>query len=165
MMAEEFLKGKVENIVVLYGDMPFLSTNSIKKLVNKHLKKNNQLTLMTAEVSDFNDWRENFYDYGRVIRGGIKNYIVKIVEKKDATEKQLRIKEVNTSLFCFNSDWLWNNLKKLNNNNKQGEYYLTDLVGLAFAEGQKLSSVAMDPKEAIGINTKEHLEKLGVEII
>ena len=59
---------------------------------------------------------------------------------------------------CFDAEWLWKNLKLLKNNNAQGEYYLTDLVGLAFAEGQKLSSVAIDPKEAVGINTKEHLE-------
>ena len=158
MMAEDLLKGKAENIVVLYGDMPFLTTSSIKKLLAKHLAKNNQLTLMTTEVKDFNEWRESFYDYGRIVRGGLQNKIVKVVEKKDATEKQLKIKEVNTSLFCFRSDWLWENLKNIKNNNKQGEYYLTDLVGLAFAEGQKLSAVAVDPKEAVGINTINHLE-------
>jgi len=158
MTAEDLLKGKVENIVILYGDMPLLTASSIKKLVEKHLEKNNQLTLVTTEVKDFNDWRESFYDYGRIVRGGLKNRIIKIVEKKDATEKELNIKELNTALFCFNSDWLWSNLKNLKNNNKQGEYYLTDLVGLAFNEKQKLSSVIMDPKEAIGINTINHLE-------
>jgi len=157
-MAEEKLKGRVDVVVVLYGDMPFITADSVKKLIDKHLEKNNKVTLMTAAVADFFDWRSALFDYGRIIRGGDHNYIERIVEKKDATPQELEIKELNTAFFCFNSDWLWQNLKLLKNNNTQGEYYLTDLVGLAFNEGQKLSSVDIDPKEAVGINTKEHLE-------
>lgn len=158
LIAEEGLQDKVDTVVVLYGDMPFIKPESIHKLVERHLERNNKITLMTAKVEDFNDWRANLYDYGRIIRGGEENHIIKIVEKKDATEEELEIKELNPAFFCFNSDWLWENLKLLKNNNTQGEYYLTDLIGLAFNEGQKLSSVDIDPKEAVGINTKEHLE-------
>lgn len=156
--AEEKLKDEVDTVVVLYGDMPFIKPESIQKLVEKHLEKGNQLTLMTATVDDFTDWRVSLYDYGRIIRAGEENHIVKIIEKKDATPEELEIRELNPAFMCFNAEWLWKNLRLLKNNNVQGEYYLTDLVGLAFAEGQKLSSVAIDPKEAVGINTKEHLE-------
>ncbi len=157
-IAEEKLKGKVDTVVVLYGDMPFIKPESIRKLAERHLERNNKITLMTVKVEDFNDWRAALYDYGRIIRGGEENHIVKIVEKRDATPEELEIKELNTSFFCFNAEWLWKNLKLLKNVNTQSEYYLTDLVGAAFDEGQKLSSVDIDPKEALGINTKEHLE-------
>ncbi len=158
-IAEEKLKGGVDTIVVLYGDMPFIKPESISKLVERHLERGNKITLMTAKVEDFNDWRAVLCDYGRIVRGGEGNHIVKIVEKKDATPEELEIREINPAFFCFNAEWLWKNLKLLKNNNAQDEYYLTDLVGLAFQEGQKLSSVDIDPKEAIGINTKEQLEK------
>jgi bifunctional UDP-N-acetylglucosamine pyrophosphorylase/glucosamine-1-phosphate N-acetyltransferase len=157
-VAEEKLRDEVGTVVVLYGDMPFIKPESIRKLVERHLERDNKITLMTAKVEDFNDWRGALSDYGRIIRGGEENHIVKIVEKKDATPEELEIKELNPAFFCFNADWLWKNLKLLKNNNAQGEYYLTDLVGLAFGEGQKLSSVDIDPKEAVGINTKENLE-------
>jgi len=157
MMAEPALKDKVEQVVVLYGDMPFVTAKSLEALIAKHVEKNNRLTLMTTIVEDFNDWRVNFYEYGRIIRGGTDNYINKIVEKKDATPAELDIKELNTAFFCFNADWLWQHLHQLKNTNAQGEYYLTDLVGMAFSEGEKLSSVLIDPKEAVGVNTVEHL--------
>lgn len=160
MSAENVLKGKAEVVVVLYGDMPFIKPESIKKLIDKHLEKNNQLTLMTAVVDDFEDWRSGLYNYGRIIRGGAEDHILKIVEKKDATQKELEVKEVSTCFFCFNADWLWKNLKLLkNDSNNQKEYYLTDLVQIAESEGEKMSSITIDPKEALGINTLEDLEK------
>ncbi len=158
MTTESFFNGSVDHVVTLNGDMPMITGQSIKQLVQKHLERDNKLTLMTALVPDFLEWRVSFFDYGRIIRGGDKNYITKIIEKKDATPEQLEIKELNTSLFCFRADWLWTNLHQLKNNNAQGEYYLTDLVERAFAEGEKLSSVNIEPKEAMGINTIEQLK-------
>ncbi len=157
-MAEKKLKGKVCHVIVLYGDMPMISAASLNKLINEHIEKNNKLTLMTVKVPDFRDWRAQFYDFGRIVRD-VNGEIVRIVEKKDATPKELNIKELNTAFFIFESDWLWNNLKNLRNTNAAGEYYLTDLVKMAFGQGEKLSSVLADPREAVGINTKEHLEK------
>ena len=159
MSAENILKDKAETVVVLYGDMPFIKPESIKKLVDKHLEKNNQLTLLTAEVPDFYNWRSGLYSYGRIVRGGAEDHILKIVEKKDATPEELEIKEVSTCFFCFNADWLWKKLKLLKNNNNQKEYYLTDLVQIAESEREKMSSIAIDPKEALGINTPEDLGK------
>lgn len=156
-MAEKKLKGKASHVIVLYGDMPFIGSSSLQKLIDEHINRGNQLTLMTAKVPDFRDWRAQFYDFGRIVRD-INGNIIRIVEKKDASPKELNIMELNTAFFIFNSDWLWPNLKKLKNKNAAGEYYLTDLVKIAFDEGAKLSSIFIDPKEATGINTKEHLE-------
>jgi bifunctional UDP-N-acetylglucosamine pyrophosphorylase/glucosamine-1-phosphate N-acetyltransferase len=158
-MAENLLKGKVDHVVVLYGDMPFITAKSIKRLIAKHIADSNVLTLFTTVVPDFTGWRSQFYDFGRVMRGA-RGELMKIVQKKDATPEGLEIKEFDTCYFCFRADWLWKNLKKLKNNNAQGEYYLTDLVKLAFAQKEKLSSIEINPREAIGINTKEHLEEV-----
>jgi len=157
-MAEKKFNGNVDHVVVLYGDMPFINSRSIKNLIDEHVSRGNTLTLMTVKTPDFSDWRAQFYDFGRIVRDE-NNNITKIVEKKDASPKELNIKEVNTAFFCFKSDWLWQNLKKLKNSNAAGEYYLTDLVKFAFDTSERLSSVEISPLEAIGVNTKEHLEK------
>ncbi|MDD2758018.1 MAG: NTP transferase domain-containing protein [Patescibacteria group bacterium] len=157
-MAEKSLKGKVDCVLVLYGDMPFITAVSLKKIIDEHTAKGNTLTLMTAKLPDFQDWRGQFYDFGRIIRD-VNDDVIKIVEKKDASPKELNVKEVNTACFCFKAGWLWSNLKKLKNTNAAGEYYLTDLVKFAFDAGAKLSAVDINPREAVGVNTKEHLEK------
>jgi len=164
LQAENLLKNKVEKVVVLYGDMPFLKPESVSNLVGIHEKENNKITLMTTRVPNFESEFKEFYDFGRIVRNSM-GVVNKIVEKKDASVEELEIKELNTGYFCFESDWLWNNLKKLNNNNQAGEYYLTDLVGLAIESGNKVGSIEILPEEAIGINTKEHLEKLKSKII
>jgi bifunctional UDP-N-acetylglucosamine pyrophosphorylase/glucosamine-1-phosphate N-acetyltransferase len=157
-MAEKKLSGKTDHVAVLYGDMPFITVDSVKNLIDEHISRGNVLTLMTVKTPDFSDWRAQFYDFGRIIRDE-NNNIIKIVEKKDASPKELNIKELNTAFFCFKSDWLWENLKKIKNTNAAGEYYLTDLVKIAFDTGARLSSVEISPREAVGVNTKEHLEK------
>lgn len=156
-VAEPLLKGKADTIVVLYGDMPFIRPASIQKLVREHAASQNVLTLMTVTVPDFADWRTQFNDFGRIIRD-TSGHIVNVVEKKDATSEQLTITEVNPSYICFSASWLWNNLYKVSNSNAQGEYYLIDLIKIAFEQGDTVGTVAIDPKEAVGINTKEHLD-------
>lgn len=156
-VAEETLKGKVEHVVVLYGDMPFVKAESVRALVEKHISRDNTLTLMTVTVPDFEGWREPFYVFGRIIRGADGN-IVNSIEKKDCTEEQLKVTEVNPCIYCFKSDWLWENLKNIKNKNAQQEYYLTDLIQMAIEQGEKISSIPVEPKEAIGINTKADLE-------
>ncbi len=116
------------------------------------------LTMMTVQIPNFEGWYKIFEDWGRVIRNE-QGEIRAIVEKKDATPEELKITEVNPSLFCFKSWWLWENLPKVNCNNAQGEYYLTDLVHLAFLQNEKIHTLVIsNPIEAIGINTPEQLE-------
>ena len=157
LMAEDALAGKADHVIVLNGDMPFITSQSLASLIDDHATRNNILTLMTVTVPDFRDWRSQFYDFGRIVRDE-RGEINKIVEKKDASPKELNILELNTNFFCFNAGWLWKNLKNLKNNNAAGELYLTDLVKAAFDEGVLLSSVNINAREAVGINTKEHLE-------
>ena len=109
LAAEAKINGFANDVVVLYGDMPFITPESIKKLLEKHREKHNVLTLMTVTVPDFLDWRAQFYDFGRIKRDPVTGHVIGIVEKKDASPEELEIKEVNTSFFCFNANWLWKN--------------------------------------------------------
>lgn len=156
-VAEPVLKGQVEHIVVLYGDMPFVSSDSIRRLVERHVERDNLLTMMTVTVPDFSDWRAAFLTFSRVIRGA-DGHIMRSIEKKDCTPADLEITELNPCIYCFNSEWLWNNIKNLKNNNAQQEYYLTDLIQETIAQGKKISSISIEPKEAIGINSQDDLK-------
>ncbi|MDD5043710.1 MAG: NTP transferase domain-containing protein [Patescibacteria group bacterium] len=146
-----------DNVLVLYGDHPFLKPETIKKLSELHISSPSPLTMMTIKLDDFNDWKKVFYDFGRILRNEA-GQIIGIREKKDANEAELQIKEVNPALFCFNGAWLWDNILKINRNNNQGEYYLTDLVALAMSDGHSIDSLEVDPRESLGLNTPEHLQ-------
>jgi bifunctional UDP-N-acetylglucosamine pyrophosphorylase / glucosamine-1-phosphate N-acetyltransferase len=150
--AQEIIKEDKGHIISFYGDHPFVSQETIKKVAEFDWPVN----MVTTTVPDFNEWRQNFYHWGRVIRSN--NNIEEIVEFKDATTDEVKnIKEVNPGFYSFDLVWLRKNIKKLRNNNAQKEYYLTDLIRIAFYQGLPINSFSIDPREAIGINTKEEL--------
>ena len=158
--ALEHLTEPADQLMVFYGDSPMISTDTIKQLINARHQQNNVLTFATTALSDFNGWRANFFNYGRVVRDGA-NQVIKIVEQRDASVEELLIKEVNSGYYCFNIDWLRDNLKKLNADNQQQEYYLTDLVGLAVADGRSIGTILIkDPVECLGVNTPAQLKIL-----
>lgn len=157
--ARTALEGKAEHVLVLYGDHPHIPLSVVEEIIAAHKDHGNTITLATATVSDFNEWREQLMYYGRVIRnaGGA---IQKIVEYKDASSAEREILEVSPSYFCFRAKWLWSHIDLLKNNNAQKEYYLTDLLGMAIEEGERVESVAIDPMVALGANTAEELRRL-----
>jgi len=142
-----------DNIIVLYGDHPFLKSDSIKKFSDLNPKA---LTIMPATLPDFDDWHQNFYHWGRIIRG-VDGRVEKIVEFKDASDEEKLVTEVNPGFMCFNYSWLFKNIADLQNNNIPKEYYLTDMVNIAFAEGYEIGTVSIEPHEAMGINSREEL--------
>ncbi len=157
MCAKDAISNKFDNVLVLYGDMPFISIQTINDIINKHSEKMADLTMATISVDNFDSWQSCFYDFGRIVRDD-SNRPIKIVEKKDATPEELAIKEVNPSYFCFNSNWLWENIAKIKADNAQKEYYLTDLLALAIKSNAKIETISINPKEGIGINTPEQLK-------
>ncbi|MES2930315.1 MAG: NTP transferase domain-containing protein [Patescibacteria group bacterium] len=159
VMCAENIAEKATSILVLYADHPLISAETIQNLIVTHQKEKATITMATAVVPDFNDWREAFVAFGRFIRND-KDTVVKIVESKDATDYEKDIKEVNPAYMCFDASWMWKHLHNLKNENAQQEYYLTDLVAMAFKENQKITTVTIDPREALGVNTKEQLELL-----
>ena len=150
------LVGDAEALIVLYGDHPFISAESLRSLLKRHEERKNIITMMTTKVPSFSGWYSSFEHWGRILRGE-NGYITGIREFKDATEEDRQIKEVNPALFCFNTKWLWQNIEKIKANNVQEEFYLTDLVALAVSQGEKISALEIKPEEAIGINSPEEL--------
>ncbi|MEK7558030.1 MAG: NTP transferase domain-containing protein [Patescibacteria group bacterium] len=153
LCAKQVIGKNVDYVLCLYGDHPFFKSATIKRIAHSH---SGAITMMTTGVKDFKGWRKNFYCWGRVLRnfGRIKE----IVEFKDAEEKIKKIREVNPAIYCFATDWLWQNIKKLNNSNAQCEYYLTDLIKAAFKQGLNIGSFPIDAEEAMGVNSKEELK-------
>ena len=149
---ELLLNSEIKNLVVFYGDHPFIQAETIKKLLANH---RDPITMMTTRVSNFEGWQQNFIRWGRIVR--IDDEIKEIVEFKDASPEQQAITEVNPALFCFDNSWLWENIRQLKNQNNQQEYYLTDLIKIATAQNIKINSMEIDPREAVGINSQAEL--------
>ena len=138
-------------IIIVAGDMPLLKGSTIKKLVKETKKGNWAAGILTAVVDDATG-------YGRIIKDE-SGRVLKIVEHKDATEIELKTNEINTSVYCFKAKKLKYALTQINCNNSQGEYYLTDTIGVLVKESEKVATVSCSIKEAMGINTKEQLNE------
>jgi bifunctional UDP-N-acetylglucosamine pyrophosphorylase / glucosamine-1-phosphate N-acetyltransferase len=134
-----------DRVLVLYGDVPLISTRLLRQLIQDTLP--NGLGLVAAELEDPRG-------FGRIVRNELGN-IVKIVEHKDAVDWQLNITEVNTGIISAESNFLQKTLPELKNKNSQQEYYLTDIIGLAVSDGIPISGVlAHDPIEVFGVNDR-----------
>jgi UDP-N-acetylglucosamine diphosphorylase/glucosamine-1-phosphate N-acetyltransferase len=140
------------DVLILCGDVPLLLPSTVETLVDHHRSHNASITVVTTFLADPGS-------YGRVIRGE-GNSVVKIVEARDATEKEQEINEINTGIYCAERSFLFDALDKIGNENAQGEYYLTDIFEIAGRENRRtLAFVLNDPVEAMGINTVEELKQ------
>jgi bifunctional UDP-N-acetylglucosamine pyrophosphorylase/glucosamine-1-phosphate N-acetyltransferase len=153
MAAYEELKDKTGHVLVLYGDTPVITLDTLKNLTEAHIRSNAAATLLTAYL-------DNPYGYGRVIRNRGSG-IEKIVEEKDTTAYEQEIKEINTGIYCFNIPALYQALKEVKSENAQGEYYLTDVIAVLKGAGKKVESITIaDPSEVLGINTRAELAEM-----
>jgi bifunctional UDP-N-acetylglucosamine pyrophosphorylase/glucosamine-1-phosphate N-acetyltransferase len=148
--------GDAGAVIVLYGDHPFFAPETLKALADLHQTSAGVMTMMTTSVPSFEGWHQSFLHWGRILRD-THGHIIGIREYKDAMESERDIREVNPALYCFDTTWLWANIHQLRNNNVKGEYYLTDLVELAVAQGHDVATLPVAPEEAIGVNTPEEL--------
>lgn len=146
-----------EALIVLYGDHPFLSASTLNQLASTHQDRAAHVTMATTTLPSTDGWYQAFEKWGRILRDE-SGRVIGNKQFKDATEEQKQILERDPALFCFRTDWLWDRLAQLKNENAQGEYYLTDLIGMAFEEGIEIPTVSIPPEEAIGINTPEEKE-------
>ena len=137
-----------QTVLVCYGDTPLISSDILARVLIEHATQQATLTFLTAIT-------EQPSDYGRVVRN-TDGQVCEIVEMKRATEEQKRIREVNSGVYCFDRTWLWLALQALPRN-AAGEYYLTDLVGVAGSEGRKIATVTGSLDETIGINDRVQL--------
>lgn len=150
MMTKELLAGLEGVTIVTYGDVPLLTEQTIANLFDYHQSQEAAITVLTACT-------DNPTGYGRIIRDEAGN-VLRIVEQKDATEEELLVKEINTGVCCYDNKILFEALTKITNNNSQGEYYLTDLVGIIRDMGLKVVAyVNEDFEETLGVNDRVQL--------
>lgn len=147
--AAEFLKGKKGTVLIFAGDAPLTKETTIKELIKYHEENNNSATLLSALVEDPTG-------YGRIIRDE-NGQVLKIVEHKDCNEEELKVNEMNAAMYCFDIEDLINALEKISNDNVQGEYYLTDAIGIVKEEGKKVGAVVTDYEDTIGVNSRAQL--------
>lgn len=146
----DVLSDTAKTVLVLAGDAPLITPDTLRSLVDTHNSENNVATLLAAILPDA-------ANYGRIVRGA-DGSVKRIVEAKDASPEELAIREINPSLYVFNADALMAKLKLLKPDNAQGEYYLTDVIGLMVNEGSRVGAVAVqNPDEVIGINNRAEL--------
>ena len=139
-------------VLVLPGDVPLLSEVTLRRLVEHHVASGAAATLLTAEVADPTG-------YGRVVRE--QGRPVGIVEHRDATAAERRIREIGTSVYCFDAQRFWPALAQMTPDNEQHEYYLTDVIGILHRQGQGLAAVITDdPSECLGVNDRRQLAEL-----
>jgi bifunctional UDP-N-acetylglucosamine pyrophosphorylase/glucosamine-1-phosphate N-acetyltransferase len=150
MQTEEFLQGKDGITLVLNGDHPLFTKDTLQSLIQIHRQKEAAATVLTAQLADPTG-------YGRVIRQE-DGSVSRIVEHKDATDDERSVHEINTGTYCFHNKKLFEALKLVNNNNAQGEYYLPDVISILQEQGDVIAASMMeDEKEAMGVNDRVQL--------
>ena len=137
-----------DTVLIILGDMPLLRPATLEAVIDTHRTERAAATLLTAIFEDPTG-------YGRVVRENGR--VVGIVEERDADEEQRAIKEMNVSVYAFDAAILSDVLDRLRSDNDQGEYYLTDVVGILAADGERIASVVTDEGECIGVNSHADL--------
>ena len=149
--AIDFLKNKKGTVAVFNGDSPLIQEETIKELFKAHKESGNSATILTSILDDASG-------YGRIIRN--ENEVLKIVEHKDCNEEELKVKEINSGMYCFEIESLVECLDNLSNNNSQGEYYLTDVIGMMKEKNQKVGALVINHEETLGVNSRVQLAEV-----
>ncbi|WP_078593255.1 bifunctional UDP-N-acetylglucosamine diphosphorylase/glucosamine-1-phosphate N-acetyltransferase GlmU [Evansella clarkii] len=155
MQAEPLIGSEQGTTVVLCGDTPLLTQETIESLIKEHEQQQAKATILTAAADDPTG-------YGRVIRNQ-ENHVEKIVEHKDAAEEEKLVTEINTGTYCFDNQALFDALSKVGNDNSQGEYYLPDVIEILKEQGEPVAAYqTADFNETIGVNDRVALSRAEV---
>jgi bifunctional UDP-N-acetylglucosamine pyrophosphorylase / glucosamine-1-phosphate N-acetyltransferase len=158
LQAEPVLEGKSGTVLLLYGDVPLLQTNTLRRLVERHVDQHASATVLTAELPDP-------YGYGRIVRSA-SGQIERIVEERDASGDEREIREVNSGIYALALGPLFDSLKRLATDNAQGEYYLTDLVAAYRRRSLTVETLCIDDAaELRGVNTRADLAELSRHLL
>lgn len=156
MQAKKKLEGYKGDVLILNGDIPLLRSKTLKEMYDLYLQENVDGIILTANF-------ENPFSYGRILKKEEK--VIGIVEEKDATEEQKKIKEVNAGVYIFKSEDLLQALSKIDNKNEKGEYYLTDVIKILSAMDKRIISYSLkDSMEIQGVNSKVELALVSKEL-
>jgi bifunctional UDP-N-acetylglucosamine pyrophosphorylase/glucosamine-1-phosphate N-acetyltransferase len=149
LMAEKALAGATGTLVLLSGDVPLLRSETLEKLVQTHEAAAAAATVVTAVVDDP-------HGYGRIVRSG--EQIARIVEHRDATRAEREIREINSGIYAFSLDGLFDAVRRIGADNDQREYYLPDLIGMFRRQGRVVGTLTVDTADEIrGINSRSEL--------
>jgi bifunctional UDP-N-acetylglucosamine pyrophosphorylase/glucosamine-1-phosphate N-acetyltransferase len=141
------------DILILSGDVPLIRESTLERLVDQHRRQQAAVTLLTAKLEDPEG-------YGRIVRDD-KQQIARIVEEKDASDLQKQIREVNAGIYVVAAPFLFSALSRVDDQNRQREYYLPDIVAIALRENRTVANLQVDdPREMMGINTREELARM-----
>jgi bifunctional UDP-N-acetylglucosamine pyrophosphorylase/glucosamine-1-phosphate N-acetyltransferase len=152
LQAREALQGRADHLLVLNGDMPLLTAETLRLLADAHEGRSATVTLLTCRLDDP-------MGFGRILRDEAGS-VTGIIEEHEATAEQQAIHELNAGVYCFEAVWLWEHLPRLALSSK-GEYYLTDMVQMAVDQHREVQAIAVgDPEEALGINDRSHLARV-----
>jgi len=150
VMCAEGQLGNEGETLILCGDTPLVTAETLKQLSEAHRAAGNGVTVLSAILEDPKG-------YGRIIRDA-EGAFLKITEDKDCTEEERATKEINAGMYLFDTAMLRDSLSKLTNDNAQGEYYLTDTIELIKSAGGRVDAMPVsDTNEILGVNTKEQL--------
>jgi bifunctional UDP-N-acetylglucosamine pyrophosphorylase/glucosamine-1-phosphate N-acetyltransferase len=150
-VAEDELADTAGDVLVLNGDVPLLRPETVRGLIAEHRRRNSAGTVLTASLS-------NPAGYGRIVRGE-NGKVLRIVEHKDATEAERQIAEINSGTFVFKRTPLFEALTRIDSDNRQGEYYLTDVMKILLELGMPIAAYrAEDYRETLGVNSAEELD-------
>ena len=152
MQAQDLLSDEEGTTLVICGDTPLITAETLEALLDLHAKQNAKATILTARTS-------NPAGYGRIVRNA-EGLVERIVEHKDANEEELLIEEINTGTYCFDNKLLFECLKNVSNENAQGEYYLPDVIEILKKQGEIISAYeTADFAETLGINDRVALSE------
>jgi len=152
MQAASYLEGKEGTTIVICGDTPLVTSDTIEALLNHHEITNAKATILTAKADDPTG-------YGRIVRNEM-GHVAKIVEHKDANDEELKITEINTGTYCFDNAFLFDALKLVSNDNAQGEYYLPDVIEILKEKGEVISAYQTHSfEETLGVNDRVALSR------
>ena len=153
LQAEQVLRGRQGNVLLLYADVPLLESGTLLRLLEAHRNAKAAMTVLTAELADP-------YAYGRIVRDD-EGHVARIVEERDASSEQRAIREINSGIYALSMRPLFEHLNQLATDNSQGEYYLTDLVALYRQKGLRVDGLCLDTADELrGVNSRLDLADL-----
>lgn len=157
LSAKETVGNDAVRVVILYGDHPFIPAATLRELVSLHDAHSEAVAMLTSTVPDYTGRYEAFKGWARIIRDE-SGEVVAIREAKDCTEEERALREINPGIYAFPAAWMWERLPALSMANASGEYYLTELFTMAFAEGIRVVTAVANPLDVMGVNTPEELK-------
>ena len=153
LSALPYLSDNIEQVVILCGDVPLITADTVLELIIDHVSARRAITILGSKIDDPKGYGRILFDENRHVAG--------IVEESEATKQQKRIKIINSGTYCMKKDFLFDSIDKIKPDNIKGEFYLTDIVKIGYREGKNIGVlIGSNSDEVLGINTRQDLKRV-----